>query len=262
MAFAFDLISDLHLETWPQDIIWQGLATSPVCVVAGDVCRNRDLLIDTLRALGKAYQIVFYIDGNDEHKDHYSNLSYSYADLAKRINGIPNVVYLQDNVGVVDGVAILGTNGWWAFDFDLAVDATDSASWYKDRQHIDNTCIKHIAHMAGQDAAYMFNSVQRLQTHLDIRHIVMVSHTVPDPELISHDISVAGTPRFNVMGNRHLGLALSADTEQKIHTWCFGHYHGSVDQIRSGVRYVNNCRGRGDTAYGQHVYYPRRIVID
>jgi hypothetical protein len=262
MAFAFDLISDLHLETWPVDIVWEGLPTSPVCVVAGDVCRDRDLLVDTLYQLGQAYQIVFYIDGNDEHKDHYSNLGYSYADLVQRIQGIPNVVYLQDNVGVVDGVAILGTNGWWGFDFDLTVDATACGSWYKEKFHLENESIKAMARLASQDAAYLFNSVQRLQTHPDIQHIVMVTHTAPNPDLLSHDIGIAGRPQFNILGNRHLSLALAADTEKKIHTWCFGHYHGSVDQIRSGVRYVNNCRGRGDTNYGQYVYYPRRIVID
>jgi hypothetical protein len=28
------------------------------------------------------------------------------------------------------------------------------------------------------------------------------------------------------------------------------------------VRFVNNCRGRGDTDWRQFVYHPRRIVID
>jgi hypothetical protein len=32
------------------------------------------------------------------------------------------VVYLQDNVVVINGVAILGTNGWWGFDFDNTID--------------------------------------------------------------------------------------------------------------------------------------------
>ena len=41
MKFAFDLISDLHIETWP-DFDWTGQATSPYCVVAGDVARDRD----------------------------------------------------------------------------------------------------------------------------------------------------------------------------------------------------------------------------
>jgi len=55
---------------------------------------------------------------------------------------------------------------------------------------------------------------------------------------------------------------MAADTVNKLHTWCFGHYHGSVDQTRSGIRFVNNCRGRGDTPYAKSVYYPQRIVVD
>ena len=90
----------------------------------------------------------------------------------------------------------------------------------------------------------------------------MVTHTVPDPALIAHDIDLSGSMRMNVMGNRLMMQALAADTEHKIHTWCFGHYHGSVDQTRSGIRFVNNCRGRGDTAHRQYVYHPKRIVID
>ena len=47
MNFSFDLISDLHVETW-NEFDWSGQATSPYCVVAGDVARDRSLLIDAL----------------------------------------------------------------------------------------------------------------------------------------------------------------------------------------------------------------------
>jgi len=40
MQFAFDLISDLHIETWPQ-FDWKDQATSPFCVVAGDIAKDR-----------------------------------------------------------------------------------------------------------------------------------------------------------------------------------------------------------------------------
>ena len=30
------------------------------------------------------------------------------------------------------------------------------------------------------------------------------------------------------MGNPHMQLVIDEDTENKIHTWCFGHYHKSV----------------------------------
>jgi hypothetical protein len=52
MTFAFDLISDLHIDTW-KDFDWTGQATSPYCVVAGDVTRDRAELLAALEHLGQ-----------------------------------------------------------------------------------------------------------------------------------------------------------------------------------------------------------------
>ena len=261
MTFAFDLISDLHIETWGE-FAWTGCATSPVCVVAGDIGSDRTQVLKALAHLGQCYQAVFYTDGNDEHLLGLDNLGASYREFIAQIDRIPNVVYLQDNVVIVDGVGILGTNGWWGFDFDLSIDSEQSALWCQETYNLSSTTTKTIARLSRTDAAYMAASVKRLQTHRDVKKIVMVTHTVPDPALIAHDIGLDGSMRMNVMGNRLMMQALAADTEHKIHTWCFGHYHGSVDQTRSGVRFVNNCRGRGNTMHSQYVYHPKRIVID
>ena len=260
MSFAFDLISDLHGETWPE-FVWTGQATSAYCVVAGDLARDRNTVLDMLRHLGQCYQAVFYIDGNDEHRYYYDDLKASFADLSKKIKKIPNVVFLQDNVAVVDGVAILATNGWWTYDLDPSVDAEQTSLWFQQQCAVSAQTAKTVGRMATTDANYMISSVKRLQTHADVKKIVCVTHTVPAAELISHDIGLANTLRFNTMGNGFMSRVLSADTEHKVHTWCFGHYHGSVDQIRHGVRFINNCRGRADTEWRQYVYHPRRIVI-
>ena len=111
MQLAFDLISDLHISTWEGEFDWSGRATSPHCIVLGDVCEDRASLYQTLEHLGKCYQAVFYVDGNDEHVDFFNDLDFSYEEMSQRIGQIPNVVYLQDNVVVINGVAILGTNG-------------------------------------------------------------------------------------------------------------------------------------------------------
>ena len=261
MTFAFDLISDLHQETWPT-FNWKDRATSPFCVVAGDIGDDRQQVIETLRHLGTCYQAVFYIDGNDEHAAHREHLGASYLDLSQAINSIPNVVYLQDNVVVIDGVAIVGTNGWWGFDFDLTVDPEDSAEWYREKEHLSPSAVKQIIKMSNTDANYLAQSIRRLQTHNDVKKIVMVTHTVPDPVLISHDPTLVNTLKFNTMGNKFMSHVLNIDTEKKIHTWCFGHYHNDVDQIRYGVRYVNNCRGRRDTPWANWAYHPKRITVD
>jgi len=64
------------------------------------------------------------------------------------------------------------------------------------------------------------------------------------------------------MGNAHMQMALQEDTERKLKTWCFGHYHRSVDREFDGIRYVSNCRGRGDTTWSQSAYYPKRITVE
>ena len=260
MTFAFDLISDLHVETWDK-FDWAGQATSPVCVVAGDIARNIDLTFETLTHLGECYQAVFYIDGNDEHRWQLDNLPQNYTELAYRLAKIKNVVFMREHVVVVNGVAIIGTNGWWSYDFDIGIDVDQTRSWFQEAYQINKTAVDNVASAAYNDAAYLIQSVKKLQTHPDVRSIVIVSHTVPAPWLVEHDIALLDGWRFNTTGNPHLELALNEDTEHKIHTWCFGHYHQPVDRIANGIRYTNNCRGRGDTDWCQRPYYPKRIEI-
>jgi predicted phosphodiesterase len=262
MTFTFDLISDLHIETW-DTFDWTGQPTSPYCVVAGDVSRDPEIVAHTLKHLGECYHGgVFYIDGNDEHRNSLEDLGESYKTLTRSIRKIKNVVYMQDNVIIINGVALLATNGWWSYDFNDSLDPDQTMEWYRDRMNITETSALSINSVAYNDAAYMINSVAKLQTHQDVKSIVIISHTVPSPWLIQHDTELTDTWRFNCMGNKHLQLVLNEDTENKIHTWCFGHYHKSVDRTLGGVRYVNNCRGRGDTEWCQVAYYPKRITVE
>jgi predicted phosphodiesterase len=262
MQFSFDLISDLHVETWDQEFDWSGQATSQFCVVAGDVARDRDTVFSTLTNVSDGYQATFYIDGNDEHKDWMDDISSSYQNLAKNIEENEDLVFLQDNVVIIDGVAILATNGWWSFDLDVNIDSDQSRMWFQERSHLTREQIDMIEAMAFNDAKYLSSSVQRLQTHPDVKKIVIVTHTVPCLDLIKHDVDLDGNYRMNSTGNPYLLDCLNYDTEKKISTWCFGHYHGDVDCVINGIRFVNNCHGRGNTAWNKSVYHPKRITID
>jgi hypothetical protein len=266
MSIAFDLISDLHLDTWPEEFDWSGQPTSPICVVAGDVSSDPRVVRNCLKHLANCYAAVFYIDGNDEHKFRYHEFGESYRDLARSISRIPRVTYLQDNVVVIDGVAIIGTNGWWGYDLDETIDRDHckqyTSDWYERIMPGHDLDPEVISDLSRRDAAYLINTVQRLQTHNDVKKIVIVTHTVPGAQLIKHDIELSGTEKFNHMGNRLMHLVHTNDTERKIHTWCFGHYHGSVNQYINGIHFVNNCRGRGDTTHNQNPYFPKRIAIE
>jgi UDP-2,3-diacylglucosamine pyrophosphatase LpxH len=261
MEFSFDLISDLHVETW-DNFDWAGQATSPYCVVAGDVSQDSKRLTETLKHLGNCYQGVFYIDGNDEHRNNLENLGQSYRDLSRYVDKFKNVVFMQDNVVVINGVAFLAANGWWSFDLDPSIDTQQSIDWFTERYGVSNGVAPVISNLAYNDVGYLKNSVRKLQMHRDVKAIVMVTHTVPAPWLVSHDLELENHYRMNTTGNPHLQIALDEDSENKIKAWCFGHYHRNVDRTMNGIRYVNNCRGRGNTPWSQVAYYPKRITIE
>jgi hypothetical protein len=106
------------------------------------------------------------------------------------------------------------------------------------------------------------HTVKKLQTHKEVKKIILITNSVPTPELISHDIELLDNYKFNVLGNELLDSVKLVDTESKIHTWCFGRYDGVVDQIIDNVRYVNHSRGMPDSSKYQYVYYPKKITIN
>lgn len=202
------------------------------------------------------------MDGNEEHKDYFHDIGASYRDLAKDIEAIPNVVYMQDNVIIIRGVAFLGTNGWWTYDFDPSIDKESSIQSIQDHFGVTYEQATSLSTVGLNDAAYMINSVRKLQTHKEVGAIVIISHTVPAPWIISHDLDLVDTWRFNGMGNSQISRLIDQDSEQKIKTWCFGHYHKTVDQEFGGIQYLSNPRGRGNTPWRQVAYYPKRIVVE
>lgn len=256
---AFDIISDLHLDHH-SSFDWSGQATSPICLVLGDVCRDHEQLRHCLEIIKSQYHTVLYIDGNQEHKDLWPDFRNSYQqiyDICQQCE----CVFLHDNMVIVNGVAFVGTNGWWTWDFDLSIEPEQMQQWFVDSYKCHPDVYGLITRMAEIDAAYLVNCIKRAQTMLDIKHVVIASHTLPRSDLIEHDLDFQGKYRVNVMGNSIMRDVLKSDRAHKVQTWCFGHYHSQIDQVLDGVRYVNNCRGRpGDSAY-QAAYFPRRIEI-
>ena len=261
MQVSFDLISDLHIESWAQQFDWEGMPTSTICVVAGDIAKDKNIILDCLKNLANCYNVVLYIDGNEEYKKH--SLDEVDENLFKHIKQIENVIYLKETVAVIDGVAFIGCNGWWTYDFEEPECYDATKKWVRDRTSMNQSVLDEVEDLALIDAKYFHLTIDKLQTHKDIKQIVLVSHTVPSPILIEHDLDLHGSHLLNASGNSHLMSALQKDTEGKVHTWCFGHYHGGkVDQFLEGVRFVNNPRGRGDTKWCQTIYNPIRITVD
>jgi len=260
MYLSFDLISDLHLET-RDSFNWGGQPTSQCCVVAGDISKNVDDTVSCLKHLGECYNKVIYIDGNAEHRWKYTDLGSSYQTLTTELQDIPNVIFLQDNMVIINGVAIIGTNGWWSYDFDPNLEFDESVKYTVDRYNISLDDAITLRTIAISDANYLANTVNRCQTMPDIRKIVVVTHTVPQEQLVSSDPDFVSDYQYNLLGNSYIKQILEQDTERKIDTWCFGHYHKDVDSVINDIRYVNNCLGEKGSTWGKSVYHPKRIEV-
>ena len=144
MKIHFDLISDLHVDTWNEEFSWEGKATSPYAVIIGDVSRERADVRPVLQEISKHYQMTMFVDGNDEHRWGLDDLRTSYETLVEDIGKIKDFIFLQDDCLVIDNVAFVGTNGWCSYDFGLG----DSSQAYM--QTANSGYNLHTKYLCGQ----------------------------------------------------------------------------------------------------------------
>lgn len=227
---SFDIISDLYL-TGQDEFNWENNPTSLFCLVPGNISSDIIVLHKTLRHLSKHYQGVFFIDGSLENPD--INLRDTrIKELMKMTSTLHNVVYLHANVVIVDGIALVGINGWE----ENSVLNTD----------MDLFQIKANRY---EDILYLEKTIERLQLHVDVKKIVVLSNSVPMRELYFGQENVLVDDLFPTN-------VLHADTECKISKWIYGTSNKMVDTVIDGVTYVNNAK------HDRNPYYPKRIEIE
>lgn len=229
MKFGFDLISDLELlDTDTFD--WEGKPTSLFCLIAGNISDDLHVLQKVLRHLSKCYQGVFFIDGALENPD-INFRDHRIKELTKLCSSIHNVVYLHNNVVIVDGIALIGLNGW-----------SDNVLVYTDADSFQAKCNRY------EDIVYLQKTLEKLQLHVDVKKIVILSSSIPSPHFyFGESSSKDELYPINVLGT---------DTEGKVVHWCFGTYNKLVDMNINGVNYINNPKIDRDP------YYAKRIEVD
>jgi len=231
MSIGFDIISDLYL-TPEESFNWENKATSLYCIVAGNITSDARTLYQTLGHLTRFYQGVFYVPGPLEYKD-CININVRTLELANLCKHIPKVAMLYQHVVIIDGVAVLGCNGW-SVDPDSLLSIPE--------QQIDNARY--------EDILYMKKSIAKLQTHLDVKKIVIVTSSVPKKELYFGEVPSFYDDRIQ------LDFGLDADTESKVSKWVFGTYEKIVDTTIDSINYVNN------PYYKVKPYWAKRIDVN
>jgi hypothetical protein len=231
MEIGFDVISDLHLS--PDDSFnWENKATSLYCIVAGNVSSDLRTIVQTLSHLSKFYQGIFYTLGTLEYKCGKVKRLRTH-EIIGALNGIKNVAILHHHVVIIDGVAVLGANGWEGTVEDIGELLVND----KDNNRYE-------------DISYLSKSVEKLQRHLDVKSIVVVSNAVPKTDLYFGEIPSYIDEELN------LDYCLQNDTETKITHWVFGSYSKHVDTSIEGINFVNN------PYYHQRPYWAKRIAVN
>lgn len=229
MKFGFDLISDLELTD--SDVFdWEGKSTSLFCLIAGNISDNLRVVQKTLKILSKCYHGVFFIDGALENPD-FNFRDTRVSELIKLCSSIPNVVYLHNNVVIVDGIALVGLNGW-----------SDNVLVYTDADSFQAKCNRY------EDIVYLQKTIEKLQLHVDVKKIIIVSSSIPSPSFYFGE-STSQDEMYPIN-------ALPNDTEGKISHWFFGTYNKMVDMNIDNVNFINNPK------LGREPYYAKRIEIN
>jgi hypothetical protein len=230
MKIGFDVISDLNLK--PNELFgWESKATSLYCIIAGNISNDLRTIHQILLHLSHFYQGVFYTAGTLEYEgaSHIPTRTNEIVNLCKTIR---NVAYLHNHVVILDGIAIVGTNGWFITDFSRSLLSPSD-----------------IENERYEDLGYLGNSIEKLQLHLDVKKIVIISNSAPGHELMF------GEEPDEIHAVPPLKLALIKDLEAKVTHWIYGQYNKSVDTVIDNINYINN------SYYKRNPYWAKRVEI-
>ena len=230
MKIGFDVISDLNLK--PNELFgWESKATSLYCIIAGNISNDLRTIHQILLHLSHFYQGVFYTAGSLEYEG-VTNIPVRTNELTNISKSIRNVAYLHNHVVIIDGIALVGTNGWFQNNYSHYLLTPES-----------------IENERYEDIGYLGNSIEKLQLHLDVKKIVIISHSTPGHELFF------GEEPDDIHFLPPLKLSLIKDLESKVTHWIYGQYNKSVDTVINGITYINN------SYYNRNPYWAKRIEI-
>ena len=225
MEIGFDVKGDLNLD--PEDSFnWEGKSTSLYCIVAGNISYDLRTVFQVLSHLSKFYQGIFYVPGLLEYKNS-SDYETRTKEIISLVKKLPKVALLYHHVVIIDGIAILGANGWSA----------------DNPNDIDMELVKSRL----DDIAYLNKSIEKLQTHLDVKRILVVTSCVPGKSLYFGKIP------DHVDDHIYPEHCLTSDTEMKVTHWVFGTSERIINTVINGITYVNN-------PYQKNMPYWARIV--
>jgi len=258
---AFQVISDLHLETCKQYDSFEIPPSAPYLILAGDVGRLVDYP-DYLKFLERhvsQFKYIFLVLGNHEF------FGMTHAHGLRAAKHLVAETPLQGKVQLLDhtkfdipdtNITMLGCTLWSA----IATDAKEIVKFkVRDFQKILEWTVEahNLCHQS--DVSWLQRTVWQVPRE---RHVVVVTHHAP---------CVEGTSSPELAGNRWSSafatdLIAPSKWPPNIKTWIFGHTHYSTEFEKDGIKLVSNQRGdtvkspSGKGKIDAHEFNVRRVI--
>lgn len=232
---ALHVLSDLHLGAQGLDV---PSTQADIVVLAGDISRPAPA-IDWASKLAKP---VLYVPGN--HEFYGGTISGTLRDLKARAQGT-NVIVLDNDAIVLDGVRFLGTTLWTDFNLFGPGMARDKAivealAFMRDFTRIrmadDAAATMSVDDMEGlyrQQRTWLADALSRPFDGIT----VVITHHAPSPRSIHPRFAGSAINTCFVSDNESL---MGAD---RVALWIHGHTHNSFDYRVKGTRVLCNPRG-------------------
>jgi len=218
---AFQLVSDLHLETmrdYGKTLLDEIIPSDDILIVAGDLCNAMDFNFVLTQLCGK-YREVIFILGNHEH---YFN---SFKDVDWYISKlkIKNLHILRNDIIELDGVKIAGTTMWFKDDPMNVCYQRKINDFAYIREFVNQVYIEN------KRAVKFIRSLKNID--------MVVTHYVPSRKAIAPIYKGFELNRFFICDMEEDILKI------KPKYWLFGHTHFSYDFKIGETRLLSNPRG-------------------
>ncbi len=239
----FQLVSDLHLDLWLDandhfihDLMPEGPET---LIIAGDLCESAHLRYhsqEIFEVLCGKYQNVIYVAGNHEY---YGTDYQSFQEQFKRLDErFDNLFCLENQILVVDGVAVAGTTLWFR--------NTPMNLLYEGRMRDFGAIERHRYWVYAQNE----EAIEFLKGMDDID--LVVTHHLPSYKSVDARYTAEPTNLYFLCDVSDIML----DMGPKV--WMHGHTHIGCDYMLGETRVICNPRGYPGENPGEY----RPVIIE
>lgn len=248
----FKLWSDLHIEGRHFDYTPEDGDKDLTLILAGDIGTIQGGLLPFLIEMADTFKHVVYVYGNHEfYNNTIDKVKHKVCELTTTVH---NLIVLDNNKIVIDGVRILGTPLWTELgnnplvmqDVKTRIFDYTVTRIMDNKTYTDGVFKREARNITPEDHRYWYNQAVlwlkfELNKEFDGKTMV-VTHWAPTHKLTE----------IRFKGN-FLNPYFTNDLDYLFHyydidTWCYGHTHGKIfvdygnDEF-NGTRIINNPRG-------------------